>query len=179
MLANKTYRVTAAILSGFTSDVIAAATPQTQSTFAAMQVLVGLLIVVIAIFVLAWLVKRLAPGNLTGNKQMRVISYLMLGNREKAVLVQIGEKQMLLGVAPGRVTTLCEFDQPVVPVATERNETLPFAKQWMQTIKKSGGAYDNDQDNNNDEAGNKTKDKSALSDFSRYMKDILSHGQQK
>ena len=156
-----------AVKSSAVTATATASTTTTQSSIAALQVVMGLLVVVAAIFILAWLVKRFAPGNLTGNKQMRVISYLMLSNREKAVLVQVGDKQLLLGVAPGRVSTLCEFDQPVVNLDTETNSGQSFSTQLFQRTKKSNDASD------------VNHDKTPLSDFSRYLKELLSNGQPK
>ena len=152
---------------GIAVNASATTAPKTQSSVAALQVVLGLVVVVVAIFLLAWLVKRVAPGNLTGNKHMRVISYLMLSNREKAVLVQVGDKQLLIGVAPGRVSTLCEFEQPVVVSEGERSEGLPFTRQLFQGLRKTDDASDLD------------SDRKPLSDFSHYLKNILSNGQSK
>jgi flagellar protein FliO/FliZ len=44
---------------------------------------------------------------------MDVISTLPLGQKERAVLVRVGKQQILLGVAPGRVTTLHVLSEPV------------------------------------------------------------------
>jgi len=52
-----------------------------------------------------------AGGNL------RCIESIAVGMKERVVLVQAGEKQMLLGVAPGNVRTLHVFDQPLVAAA--------------------------------------------------------------
>jgi flagellar protein FliO/FliZ len=45
-----------------------------------------------------------------------VVAALPLGTREKAVLIEIGGRQLLLGVAPGRVSLLERFEQPVVDI---------------------------------------------------------------
>lgn len=110
------------------------------------QVLIGLAVVTALIFVFAWLAKRIGYGGFLPQKNMRVISCLMLGHREKAVLVQVGKTQMLLGVAPGRVSMLHTFEHPVVDTGEE-------------------GQRQDSRD-----AQNKT------SDFSRYLKEILKSG---
>lgn len=111
------------------------------------QVLMGLAVVTVLILVFAWLAKRIGYGGLLPQKNMRVISCLMLGHREKAVLVQVGKTQMLLGVAPGRVTMLQAFDQLVVDSSEERDLNSPSV-----------------------ELPNK------ISDFSRYLKEIIKSG---
>ena len=81
-----------------------------------MQLIASLLVVLVAFAVLAWLVKRFnrLPGR-SGN-HMQVLGAMSLGARERAVLVQVGTTQMLLGVSTGRVATLHVFDEPVVEV---------------------------------------------------------------
>lgn len=77
------------------------------------QLMFGLLLVIALIFLLAWVFKRanVLPGQHSG---MKVVASLPLGARERAVLVQCGDKQLLLGVAPGSVQLLAQFDEPVI-----------------------------------------------------------------
>jgi flagellar protein FliO/FliZ len=97
------------------------------------QLLFGLIVVLIAIGATALLLKRL--GRLPqGPGAMRVVAGLSLGARERAVLIQVGDRQILLGVAPGRVSTLHVLERPV--------ETLPagipqggFAERLAQLMK--------------------------------------------
>lgn len=83
------------------------------------QVFLGLLLVVGMILGMAWLLKRMGGGGYAQGKSMKVVAALSLGAREKAVLVQVGDKQMMLGVAPGRVNCLHVFDEPIVPPPTD------------------------------------------------------------
>lgn len=101
-------------LAGMLSPAAFAAPPPADPMAASnlLQLLFGLFVVLIAIGVTAFLLRRLGrlpqgPGN------MRVIAGLSLGARERAVLVQVGDKQLLLGVAPGRVHTLHVLERPV------------------------------------------------------------------
>ena len=67
---------------------------------------IGLVVVIALILALAWAVKKY--GQLPTNSQvdMKVLGGLSLGTREKAVLIQVEGKKILLGIAPGRVQTL-------------------------------------------------------------------------
>ncbi len=78
------------------------------------SVVVGLLLVLALIFGLAWLVRKMGPGVLAGGQSMKIISALAVGPREKVLLVDIGGQQILLGVAPGRVSHLRDFEQPII-----------------------------------------------------------------
>lgn len=70
------------------------------------QMLGGLALVIAAIVVLAWLVRRMGRLPMRGSKVLRVLGSLSMGARERVVLIEVGGKQILLGVAPGRVQTL-------------------------------------------------------------------------
>lgn len=67
---------------------------------------IGLIFVLALFFVCVWLMKKMGtmPGNTQDN--MKIIGGLSLGMREKLVLVQIGNKQMVLAVTPGRINKL-------------------------------------------------------------------------
>ncbi|WP_086932481.1 flagellar biosynthetic protein FliO [Agarilytica rhodophyticola] len=75
------------------------------------QVIIGLLFVTTMIFALAWLAKKLGAGAILQQKNMKVSASLMLGTREKAVLLEVEGKKILLGVCSNQVSCLHVFDQ--------------------------------------------------------------------
>lgn len=77
-----------------------------------LQTLLALAVVVFAIWAAAWLLRRL-QNPVTRRGPLRVIAETPLGMRERAVLLQVGERQVLIGVAQGRVSRLMELDTPV------------------------------------------------------------------
>lgn len=79
-----------------------------------LQFVLALAVVIGAIFGLMYLLRRLnrLPGRSAA--AMRVVGAMPLGAREKLVLVQVGDTQLLLGMAPGQLRTLHVFDSPVV-----------------------------------------------------------------
>jgi flagellar protein FliO/FliZ len=77
------------------------------------QVTLSLVLVLGAVFAAAWLVRRLKTFGKFGSGPIEVIADISLGAKERAVLVQVGGKQLLLGVAPGRVNTLHVLDEPI------------------------------------------------------------------
>ena len=85
------------------------------------------------ILLLAWLVRRIS-GFSPMSRQMRVLAVLPLSTREKAVLVEVGQQQLLLGVAPGRVNLLKQFDEPVVMPAEQA--TPAFAARLADVIQR-------------------------------------------
>lgn len=91
----------------------AAARPEAIGSGSGLKVFLGLALVLGAIGALAWGFRRFGGPLGPHGGTMRVIAGLSLGARERAVLVQVGNRQILLGVAPGRVQTLHVLETPV------------------------------------------------------------------
>jgi flagellar protein FliO/FliZ len=66
----------------------------------------GLALVLGLVGAAAWLLKRLSALPGTGGGLIRVIGAAAVGQRERVVLVEVGETWLLLGVAPGQVRRL-------------------------------------------------------------------------
>ena len=79
-----------------------------------MQVSIGLLVVLVVLGGLAWMLRRFNLVPSASGGVLRIVAGLSMGPRERLVLVQVGETQVLLGVAPGRIQTLHVLDQPVL-----------------------------------------------------------------
>jgi len=103
------------------------------------QVLFGLFFVLALVFAIAWLIKRVGHGTLVGGQQMQVLSSLPLSTRERVLLVDVAGQQLLLGVAPGRISTLHTFAEPVVDVNT-RGAAPDFGKKLRELM--GAGAQD-------------------------------------
>jgi flagellar protein FliO/FliZ len=67
----------------------------------------GLLLVLAMIGFLALLLRRMGNFSRLEVGRFQVLAALSVGTRERVVLVQAGDKQLVLGVAPGQVQTLC------------------------------------------------------------------------
>jgi flagellar protein FliO/FliZ len=77
------------------------------------QMLVGLIVVIAAILVLAFLMRRVGGIQSRLGSEFRVLGGISVGSRERMLLVQVGEQQLLVGVAPGRVQTLHVLEDPI------------------------------------------------------------------
>ena len=81
------------------------------------QLVLGLIIVLLCIVALAWLAKRFNRLQSTPDGSLQVLGGMSMGARERIVLVQVGTKQLLLGVAPGQINTLHVLDEPLEAVS--------------------------------------------------------------
>lgn len=79
-----------------------------------LRLIFGLVVVVAAVFVLSRVLPRFGGRALSGQRGFRVVASLPVGQRERVVLLEVGDRQVMLGVAPGRVNTLHVLDEPVV-----------------------------------------------------------------
>lgn len=93
-------------------------------------VLLALLAVVGLILALAWLLRRTGFATL-GHPAGRVLASLSLGGRERAVLIQIGKEQLLLGVAPGSVRLLVQFEAPIVGKEEASEAFSARLRHWL------------------------------------------------
>ena len=78
-----------------------------------LQLVFGLLVVVLCIVVLAWFAKKMNRFNTLADGSLKVIGGLSMGSRERVVLLQVGEEQLLLGVSPGKISTLHVLGTPL------------------------------------------------------------------
>lgn len=77
-----------------------------------LQVLLGLGLVLAAVVGSAWLLRRFSPGQVGAGGAIKVIGGVALGPKERLVLVEIGETWLVLGVAPGQVSSLHTLAKP-------------------------------------------------------------------
>jgi flagellar protein FliO/FliZ len=110
---------------------------QQQATVPAPQGPSLLPLVMALVFVLAlipaavWLLKRMGGGTATSAAGLRVVAQLPLGTRERLVVVEAGERWLLLGVTAAsinRVGTLPKGTLPAVPTAANFASLLNAAR---------------------------------------------------
>lgn len=99
-----------------------------------LQFLAGLAVVLVSIVGLAWLLKRAGGLRASARGTLRVIDGIALSARERIVLVQVGEAQVLLGVAPGRVNRVHVLDEPVAVPAPDEAAPVNFAERLKQVM---------------------------------------------
>lgn len=100
------------------------------------QLVLGLLLVLGLIFLLAWLLRRVQQAGPAGKGQViELIGSRALGPRDRLVLVQVGNEQVLLGLTPGTITALHVLKEPVQVPSTEQ-ATPEFAQRLMELLGK-------------------------------------------
>lgn len=87
------------------------AAPNTQNaasvgTGSLLEVTISLLVVLAAIFAIAWLARRTRGLGTRGTRRVEILEEVPLGVKERAVLLRVGSTTLLVGVAPGQVCAL-------------------------------------------------------------------------
>jgi flagellar protein FliO/FliZ len=80
------------------------------------QMLFGIVLVFGVLAGCVWLLKRFSSP-VRGNGLLRVLGVTAVGPREKVVLLEVGEKILMLGVTPNNVRTLHVFEHDELPLA--------------------------------------------------------------
>ena len=96
------------------------------------QVTLSLLLVLAAVFAVAWMTRRLRTLGTGNSATLEVVSQVALGARERAVIVRVGQTLLLLGVAPGRVNLLQQL--PEGSMSVEAAPTAQASKPDFATL---------------------------------------------
>jgi flagellar protein FliO/FliZ len=108
-------------------------------TSSLMQSLLSLMLVVGAIFLLAWILRRVQNLRPKGSGAMRVHSGLSVGNRERVLWIEAGGQHLLIGVAAGRVNTLHVFEHAPESMEEAPASSAPSAPNFSELLKKALG----------------------------------------
>lgn len=114
------------------SAVSSNATPELFGGQKIMQIFLSLIFVVILIAVMAWMLKKInaVPGN--ASQIIKSLGGLSLGPKERVVLLEVGNKHILIAAAPSGITPLHVFDEPLdinaLKESSAQISTPPFAE---------------------------------------------------
>ncbi len=95
------------------------------------KMIVGLLLVLAIIMVVAWILKRFSMIPTTTAGHLKTIAAIGVGQRERVVIVEVGETWLVLGVAPGRVNTLHSMEKVSSQVA---EPTVKSKEQFSEVL---------------------------------------------
>lgn len=92
------------------------------------EVTLALILVLLAIFACAWVVKRMRTFGRSPARTLAILDDLSVGQKERVVLIGVGAQRLLVGVAPGRVSLLQTLPDEVEGVVADASfQTAPVA----------------------------------------------------
>jgi flagellar protein FliO/FliZ len=99
-----------------------------------LQVIVALAVVLAAIAVFAWLLRRWMPGTAAAGGLLRIVGGVMIGPRERLVLVEVGDTWLLVGVAANNVSLVHSMPRPAGAPAPSMPAAHGFARALRQAL---------------------------------------------
>ena len=80
--------------------------PPAVSSGSIVQIIFSLLLVLAAIVLVGWLLKRMNVAQQGSGNLLRVLGGTSIGQRERIVLVEVKDTWLVIGVGPGQIRTL-------------------------------------------------------------------------
>lgn len=103
------------------------------------SVLLAMIAVIAAIYASVWGIKRLGGLHLQGNQQLKMLGGIMVGPKERVVLIEVEGQRLLVGVAANGVSLISQLPDKVAAPA-------PFADALLQQTQQA-----NDQQKSEDD----------------------------
>ena len=132
------------LFAGFPAIALAEATvrssPPVSAAGGLTQVMFGLACVLALIGGCAWLVRKMAPGALAGAGGLKVVGGVLVGPKERVVVVEFGDSWLLLGVTARQVSLLHSLPRPGnadSQMAASSPQFADWLKQFLQKSRQS------------------------------------------
>lgn len=103
-----------------------------------LQIATALLLVLGLVFVAAWLMRRLGPMN-AGNKiPVKIIGGINVGNRERVMVVEVGDQWLILGVTANNINKLGSMPKQdeLLNQSAQTAASDPFSAWLKRTLDK-------------------------------------------
>lgn len=126
-------RFASAALFAFPAPVFAAQPVQSFPVAGMLKMFLVLLIVLAMLFAVAWFLRRFAVTQKIPGGSIKVIAGAAVGQRERVVLVEVGETWLVVGVAPGHVSAL--HTMPKVETSEEKEPPPVPEKKFSSWLK--------------------------------------------
>jgi len=97
------------------------------------QLLGSTLFVLVLIVALAWVAKRMRWQPRSVDGRFEVLAELPVGGRERILLLRVGDRQALVGVGSGSISSLQLLESPVAPESVASPQASSFIVQWLRS----------------------------------------------
>lgn len=104
------------------------------------DIVIGLAFIVFLIFALAFLFRKFGNAGVGMGGLIKVVAAMSLGGRDRIALISVGQKQLLLGISPGRIATLHVFEDNIEDVTAasvvgqSQNSGSEFSKKLQAML---------------------------------------------
>lgn len=95
---------------------------------------ISLIVVIAAILIVGWMYSRLRVGGGSGGDIINVVATRPLGPKERLMVIEIADQQLLVGMTASQLQTLHIFDEPVATRPTLADQS-GFAGRLRSAIR--------------------------------------------
>lgn len=101
-----------------------------------MQIIFSLILVLAAVALVAWIMKRINLPQRGAASLLKVLSGVAVGPRERVVLMEVNDTWLIVGVAPGQVRTLHTMPKGILSSGSAHPGSIPDGKfqVWLKQM---------------------------------------------
>lgn len=113
--------------------------PATLDTGSFIQMFLALGLVIVIILGLSFAVRKFNMFTTGSSRHIRIVGGMALSNKDRLLIVQVGEEQILLSASPGRISKVHELSTPIADdtVLTSKPGNNSFAN-LLQAVTQRG-----------------------------------------
>jgi flagellar protein FliO/FliZ len=75
-----------------------------------LKMVMGLAVVLAVMALITWVLKRMMPGAGGQQSVVRIVGGVSVGSRERVVVVEVADRWIVVGVAPGQVNGIANLE---------------------------------------------------------------------
>lgn len=122
------------LLAAFPLPLLAAESAPGISTGTYIQATLALLLIVGLLLGATWAARKVSGGRMFGQGNMRVISGIALGPKERIVLVEVADCWLVVGIVPGQIRTLHTLPKGE-EIAPTGQSAPPAFSEWLKAVR--------------------------------------------
>jgi flagellar protein FliO/FliZ len=115
---------------------VTAASAAPGSAASLLQVVFGLIVVLGLLVAALWALKRFGGMRLHAGAPLKIVGGIPVGNRERVLVLEVGDQWLVVGVAPGRVSMLTTMPRGEQPAGNPQGTAPDFGAWLKQTLEK-------------------------------------------
>lgn len=99
-----------------------------------LKMVLGLAVVLVIIALVSWGAKRMLPGGAGAQSAVRIVGGISVGSRERVVVLEVADRWIVVGVAPGQVNGIANLEAGAAQVANQLTQNSPAANQTLHPM---------------------------------------------
>jgi flagellar protein FliO/FliZ len=120
---------------GFQSAAFAATGATGMSpTGSILKMVLGLAVVLVVMALISWGVKRMMPGGTGMQSAVRIVGGVSVGSRERVVVLEVADRWIVVGVAPGQVNGIANLEIGAAQVANPLSQNSTASSQALHPM---------------------------------------------